>query len=83
MDRLLSPDQAGEILGIGTEATRRLCNDGHLAYVRLGNSKNGRIRIRPSDLQAFIDARTVQARPAEQNPALARIRDRRRGQQSA
>lgn len=78
MERLLSPEEAGEILGIGAEATRRLCSDGHLAYVRLGQDRQrGRIRIRPRDLQAFIDSRLIPATD-HTNPRLAELRRGRR-----
>jgi excisionase family DNA binding protein len=83
VERLLRPDEAGAILGITADAIRRLARDGRIAHVKLGEKDGGRMRFRPSDLQAFIDGRVVAARPAEPNPALARIRDRRRGQQSA
>lgn len=73
MDRLLSPEQAGEILGITADTVRRLAKNRHLTSVKLG----GRVRIRPGDLQAFIDSRVVEA-VDRTNPTLARIHERRR-----
>lgn len=78
IDKLLSPEEAGEILGIGADATRRLCSDGHLTYVRLGQDRQrGRIRIRPRDLEAFIDSRLVPAADRT-NPVLAQLKQGRR-----
>jgi excisionase family DNA binding protein len=75
VDKLLSPEEAGEILGIGAEATRRLCSDGHLTHIRWG-AKGARIRIRRRDLDAFIDAHEVPAADRSK-PVLDQLRRRK------
>ena len=79
MERLLSPEEAGEILAVTADTVRRLCKDGRLAHVKLG--ERSRVRIRPRDLEAFIDARVVPVKDTA-NPALVRIRERRKNKAS-
>jgi predicted site-specific integrase-resolvase len=55
-DRLLTPRQAGEVLGVSpaTLATWRWRGVPRLPYVRVGRL----IRYRPSDITAFLETQT-------------------------
>jgi len=56
---LLSVKQVAEQLGIATATVYGLCADGRLAHVRVLSV----IRIAPSDLAVFIEARRQSIRP--------------------
>jgi excisionase family DNA binding protein len=77
VDKVYSPEEAGEVLGLSADAIRRLCNDGLIAHTRIGKRKGARIRIRERALEAFMDAHEVPA-VDRTNPVLAEIRRRRR-----
>lgn len=49
---LLTPKEAGQRLGICGASVRKLIREGHLRAVK---PPVGGIRIRPSDLEAYID----------------------------
>jgi excisionase family DNA binding protein len=53
-DRLLRVAEVAEQLAVGAWAVYKLCEDGDLPHVRINNS----IRVRPTDLAAFIAAST-------------------------
>ncbi len=55
-DRLLTLDQAAEILGTKPRFTRRLVTERRIRFTRVGRH----IRIPESALREFIDAGTVQ-----------------------
>jgi excisionase family DNA binding protein len=52
-DRLLRVAEVAEHLGVCNATVYRLCDSGELPHVWIVNS----IRIRPADLQAFLDRR--------------------------
>ena len=62
LERLLTIEQAAEIMGLSVVHTRRFVADGRLPSVRFGRRA---IRIRPSDLAAFIEERTEGGRGDE------------------
>jgi excisionase family DNA binding protein len=64
-DPLYDVEQAGLYLGRGARFVRRLVHERRIAVVRIG----GRVRIRRSALDAFLDAHT---RPAERTGPVAR-----------
>ena len=47
---MMNVREVARVLGVST--AYRLCNDGHLANVRVANS----VRVRPSALRAFVSA---------------------------
>jgi excisionase family DNA binding protein len=53
-DRLLMVAEVAEYLGVCNATVYRLCDRGQLPHVWIVNS----IRIRPADLQAFLDCQT-------------------------
>ena len=57
-DPLLNGDQVGEVLGCSTRTVRALAARGELSRVVLGNRST---RYRLSDVEAFIERRTVKA----------------------
>ena len=54
-DRLLRVAEVAEHLGVCNATVYRLCERGELAHVWIVNS----IRIRPDDLRAFLDGRSL------------------------
>lgn len=52
-DRLLRLDEAAEVLQVSDSTIRRLVRDKELKVVRIGRA----IRVRPEDLDAFIQGR--------------------------
>ncbi len=60
-DRLLTVGEVAERLGTTERFPRRLIAEGRIDYVKLGDSRNGPVRIPESALVAFIDAGTVKA----------------------
>ncbi|MGH9209880.1 MAG: helix-turn-helix domain-containing protein [Acidimicrobiales bacterium] len=58
-DRLLTVRQAADLLGTTERFPRRLIAQGRIDYVKLGDGRNGHVRIRESVLEAYIAAGTV------------------------
>ena len=54
IDRLLSPDEIAERLGIKVRTAREWCRTGVLPAVKVGD--RGLLRVKESDLKAYIDA---------------------------
>jgi excisionase family DNA binding protein len=61
MDRLLTVEEAAERLGTTQRFIRRLTHERRIPYTKLGGSK---VRLRESDLDAFIAAGRVDPQPA-------------------
>ena len=55
---ILTRREAARFLSVSERQVWNLQNDGRLPHVRIGRS----VRFRVSDLEAFIEARTVNAR---------------------
>ncbi|MDQ0795415.1 helix-turn-helix domain-containing protein [Streptomyces sp. B1I3] len=55
-DSLLTVDQAAERLGTTARFPRRLIAERRIAFVKVGS----RVRIKASDLEAYIEGNTVQ-----------------------
>ncbi len=60
-DRLLTVGEAAERLGTTERFPRRLIAEGRIDYVKLGEGRNGPVRIPESALEAFVAAGTVKA----------------------
>lgn len=56
-DRLLTVEEAGQTLGTGPRFPRRLIAERRIPFVRVGRH----VRIRESDLKAYIDEGAVAA----------------------
>jgi excisionase family DNA binding protein len=54
-DRLLKVAEVAEHLGVCNATVYRLCDSGELPHVWIVNS----IRIRPADLEAFLERQTI------------------------
>lgn len=69
---LLTPAEAAKLLGLQTETLTRWRTDRRypLAYVKVG----GRVRYRRSDIDAFLDARTVSGMGARKTRKRRRAR---------
>jgi excisionase family DNA binding protein len=63
MDRLLTVEQAAERLGTTQRFIRRLTQERRIPYTKLGGSK---VRIRESDLDAFVSNGIVESRTQSQ-----------------
>ena len=61
VDRLLTVGEVAELLGTSERFPRRLIAEGRIDYVKLGESRNGPVRIPESALRAFVEAGTVKA----------------------
>lgn len=59
--RLLTVAEAAERLGTTERFPRRLIAEGRIDSVKLGEGRNGPVRIAESALEAFIAAGTVKA----------------------
>lgn len=59
--RLLTVAEAAERLGTTERFPRRLIAEGRIEYVKLGEGRNGPVRIAESALEEFIAAGTVKA----------------------
>lgn len=57
MDKLLTVEQAADILGTGVRFPRRLIAERRIRFVRVGRH----VRIPERELEAFVDAGTVNA----------------------
>jgi excisionase family DNA binding protein len=55
MDKLLTVDEAAEVLGTSVRFPRRLISERRIAFVRVGRH----VRIPTSALAAYVQARTV------------------------
>lgn len=53
LERLLTPAEAAEILGIPVSKVRRLTRSGALRCLKLGGNPKGRTRIRRADLEEY------------------------------
>ena len=63
--RLLTARQVAELLDVSPETVLRWTRRGELPAVRLPGTKRGRLRFRPDDLEAWIDARATGAADRE------------------
>lgn len=59
IDGLLDSDEAAKYLGISRRALRDFCNRGAITYIKL-DYRNERFRL--SDLEAFLESRTMRAK---------------------
>lgn len=77
----LTPDQAGQLLGVSGDTVRRLVKNGHLH----GITVQGKQRVARADLDLYVDSlrresqQALQAHITLSQPALT-ARERRRGQ---
>ncbi|MBM4329043.1 MAG: helix-turn-helix domain-containing protein [Deltaproteobacteria bacterium] len=77
--RLLTPQQAAEVLAIPLKSLHALCRDGRLAYVRI--NRRGERRFTADQLQAFVEGQTVSARnPVDKQPRRALPSPRKGGE---
>ena len=60
-DRLLTVGQVAERLGTTERFPRRLIAEGRIDYVKLGQGRNGPVRIPESAVRRFIEAGTIRA----------------------
>jgi len=60
-DRLLSPDEVAERLGIKVRTAREWCRTGVLPAVKVG--QRGLLRVKESDLNAYIDGLPSASQP--------------------
>ena len=58
MQELLSPEQAGEKIGVCAETIRRYCRSGLLPAFRIGRAL---IRIEPTDLNKMVAAGRIKS----------------------
>ncbi len=63
VDRLLTVKEAATRLGTSERFPRRLIAEGRIDYVKLGESRNGPVRIPESALDRFVADGTVKAGP--------------------
>lgn len=70
---LLSYDQAAEVLNVSRSTVKRFAADGELPVVRFGKST----RVRPADLDAFIQSRCVRGAVAQPPSHVASTADHR------
>lgn len=59
MPRLLKVEDAADVLGVSKDYIYKAVNEGHLAAVYLGNGKRQHLRIKPADLDKFVETRRV------------------------
>ena len=59
IERLLSATEVAGIIGATVNHTRQMIRDGVIPASRLGGQKRGFLRVRESDLEAYINGRKV------------------------
>jgi excisionase family DNA binding protein len=62
--KLLTPKEASELYPLSVSLIYQLCEERRLAHYRLGGKgKRGKLLLSPHDIEAFIEAQKVAARP--------------------
>jgi excisionase family DNA binding protein len=64
-DRLLTAREVAELLNVSTETVLRWARRGDLPAVRMPGTTRGRLRFRPDDVDAWIDAHATGAADRE------------------
>lgn len=60
MERLITPTELAEILGLKRSVTYRMLRSGQVPAIRVtGSERKLSLRVRPSDLQKWLTARQV------------------------
>ena len=65
LPRLASPTEVGRALGIDPRTIRRYCLEGRLVAVKLGDARNGPIRISRDSVVRFVEASRVRPEAGE------------------
>lgn len=68
-EKILTLKEVAEILKVHPESVRLLIRGGALQAARIGNGK-GLWRIRQADLDAYLDARTVNGTAKQQSGSM-------------
>ena len=69
-DRLLTYDEAGELLALSQSSLRRLASKGVIPRVKIGNA----VRFRLSDLRKTIDSLTEGSSPSQSDRSAKKRR---------
>lgn len=56
---LLTPTQVGRTLKVSTDTVYKWIKRGHLPHYKLGEGKNGTVRLSPRDIKDFLDRRRI------------------------
>lgn len=59
--RLLTANEVAQYLGKTQGAVYMMVNRGELPYLKLGNGKNGSIRFKSDDIEAWVQSKIVEA----------------------
>lgn len=58
---LLTPTQAARSLKVSVDTVYKWLKRGHLPYYKLGDGRNGTVRLSPRDIKVFLDSRRISA----------------------
>ena len=64
-EKLLTADEVAEILQVSLTTVYRRMQTGELPHIKLGHRQ---VRVKPEDLEAYIEAHRVAGEPAESEP---------------
>lgn len=64
-EKLLTVEEVAEILRVSLTTVYRRIQSGELPYIKLGHRQ---VRVKPEDLEAYIDAHRIAREPAESEP---------------
>jgi excisionase family DNA binding protein len=67
-ERLLTAREVGELLGVSAETVLRWTRAGKLRAIRLPGTSRGRLRYRPEDVEAWLEAHETGAADREVLP---------------
>jgi len=58
---LVTPAQAARSLKVSADTIYKWIKRGHLPYYKLGDGRNGTVRLSPRDIRDFLDRRRIDA----------------------
>jgi excisionase family DNA binding protein len=73
-NRLIGLEDAARYLGVCERHLRKIIKDGKIKFVDLGTKKRPAYRFRPSDIDEFIDRRTMICQPKQSQASLKEVK---------
>jgi len=64
-DILLTRKEVMKLLRISHDTLHRLMKEGLLVYIKLEKSRRGKVLFRRSDIDAFLESKTIRLKPGK------------------